>query len=198
MSKKLLIYVFSSLILAALIFTGCKSSFFTGPPRVRVYEGPPLEENQVGSLTRNQFLNVDKIDGKTYAEIKEMSNFDGIFYYGRDNFSAWELLPGEHTVIIFGGSGPDVTIKGPEVDNQEEYTIKTFPYRDIKTGLHENYYVKGRWELTFTVEPGHKYQIQYDRKDEEGLKGTVSRVSPYVIDMNTNEKIGTCNRLKAK
>lgn len=198
MSKKLLIYVFSSLILASLIFTGCKSAFFTGPPRFRVYEGPAREENQVGSLTRNQFLTVDKIDGKTYAEIKKMSNFEGTLFYGRDNFSAWELLPGEHTVIIFGGSGPDVTIRGSEVDNQEEYTIKTFPYGDVKIGFHENYNVKGRWELTFTVEPGHKYQIQYDRNNEESLKGTVSRVYPYVIDMNTEEKIGTCKRLKAK
>ena len=198
MDKKLLIYVFSSLMLASLIFTGCKSAFFTGPPRLHVYEGPAREENQVGSFTRVQFLNVDKIDGKTYAEIKKMSNFEGTLLYGRDTFSAWELLPGEHTVIIFGASGTDVTIRGPVVDNQEEYTIKTFPYGDVKIGFHEHYNVKGRWELTFTVEPGHKYSIQYDTKDEQGLMGTVSRVYPYVIDKITKEKIGTCKRLKKK
>jgi hypothetical protein len=188
MDKRLSIYLFPLLVLFLFILTNCYPTI----PNLCVYEGPPQPKEQVGTLQRVTALKIDKIDGLTKEEIIEMRNFESQI------FSAWELLPGKHVLKISGGysSHPGLVIydENKEWDsNQEEYTLETFTYRD---GLRKSYYIKGTWELEFTVEPGHEYFLSYETKEEEGLKGTVTRIYPHVEELKTREKVSTCERLK--
>ncbi len=193
MSKRLSIYLFPLLVLVLFILTNC-GGILTGPPHLRVYKGPAQPKEQVGTLQRLAALRIDEIDGLTNEEIKEMSNFES--YAFNAAFSAWDLLPGKHILKISGVASPHpgfVLNEEYEWGDQEEYTSETVTYRN---GLREFYHIKGTWEIEFTVEYGHKYMLQYDGKEEEGLKDTVSRVYPYVIDEKTFEKVSTCKRLK--
>jgi len=187
MDKRLSIFLFPLLVLFLFIFTNCYPTI----PNLCVYKGPPQPKEQVGTLQRAA-LRIDEIDGLTNEEIKEMRNFES------QTFSAWELLPGKHVLKISGGYGshPGLVIYDEDKEwdpDQEEYTLETFTYRD---GLRKSYYIKGTWEIEFRVEPGHEYILQFNKKEEKGLKGTVTRIYPYVLDKKTKKEVSTCKRLK--
>ncbi|MFC2168026.1 hypothetical protein ACFLRW_03505 [Acidobacteriota bacterium] len=197
MNKKLSVYLFPLLAFVLFGLTNCGlMNIDTAAPNLRVYEGPAHPKEQVGTLKRVIAMRIDEIDGLTYEEIKELSNFESYTFASNPVFPAWELLPGKHILKVSGESSPHpgLILKDEESfwRDQEEYTIKTKTYR---SGLREFFHIKGVWEIEFTIISGQKYELQYELKEEEGLSGSVLRVYPYVIDMKKQEKVSTCKRL---
>jgi hypothetical protein len=79
---------------------------------------------------------------------------------------------------------------------------------------HDVCVIKGAWQLTFTVEPEHKYHIRFETEDE-GLPSTgpiaiesdyrtqvftggltPARVHPYVEDETTGQRVSTCTPIE--
>ncbi len=199
--------------------------------------GPALPPEEVAILSYEhplQYVHALKIDGLTHEEMRQQSGFTG-------SNSGYELPPGEHTIELLGVlcqltgiaairrcDYAEHYFKGEGWEKIEPHTQVCLEFqRREGSGLvttKEQCAVKGVWELTFTAEPQHNYQISVSFGEElpvpeEGLGALVfenmSRsgnppvvvrphftpssyrpVSPYLLDKLTGMKVGTWKPLE--
>ena len=141
------------------------SPLFNPAKVIPAYEGPPKQKNELGSLhygsEETLALHIAEIDGKKVIDILEAAGFNS----EKDRYSGFYLLPGEHTIKVVGSS------------------YRTPWVRQTRMSA----YASGTWWLKFTVEPGHKYLIDY--KVLKKIKGTSKSAISVVVKDSASKKI---------